>query len=378
MVCRAYKYRFYPSSDQAEQLARTFGCCRFVFNHFLGLRVEKWREEKRSVGYKECASLLAQLKMEYEWLKETSSVCLQQSLRHLEKAYSNFFQKRARFPKFKSKHRKQSAAYMKNAFSYRSGEITLAKQKEPLMIRWSRQFQGEPSSLTVTCDASGRYFISIHVEESLQPLPLKKAEVGLDLGLTHEVKDHRGQAILRPSFFQKGLERLQRLQRRLSRKKRGSKNSQKMRKQVARQHHRIRDRRLDFLHKLSWQLVNENQVIAVEKLAVKEMIQQKGLSRHIADAAWSTLLNFLNYKCQWYGKTLVQVDQYFPSSKLCSDCGFQMKEMPLSKRSWACPSCETQHDRDTNAARNILKEGMRLLGKGVPWGTRDFKPVECV
>ena len=376
-VPRAYKYRFYPTSSQEEQFAKTFGCCRFVFNHFLNLRVQTWQKEKRSLSYTDCSALLPKLKTQYDWLKEVSSVSLQQSLRHLETAYRNFFKKCTRFPKFKSKHQRQSASYMRNAFTYENGEITLAKHKEPLSIRWSRHFQGTPTSLTITRDSCGHYFASILVEETVPKLPLVKSTIGIDLGLIHEIKDHAGHAIARPGFFEKGLVRLKRLQRRLSRKVKGSKNRQKARRQVARQHNRIRRRRIDFLHKTSWELVRENQTIVTEDLAVKKMIQSKRLSRHIADAAWGTLLRFLEYKCQWYGRTLVRVARSFPSSKLCSSCGFKLDQLPLSQRSWSCPCCQNQHDRDTNAARNILQEGLRLLQE-VPWGTRDLKPVECV
>ena len=323
-ACRAYRYRFYPTVEQKRQLAKTLGCCRFVFNYFLQQRIEAWKNRKKHLAYGDCSALLPPLKEKYEWLAEISSVCLQQSLRHLDRAFRSFFEKRTRFPKFKSKHRRQSASYMGNAFTYRNCQITLAKQTVPLDIRWSRRFKETPTSLTVTIDSAGRYFVSIHMEETIQPLPRAKKSVGIDLGLTNVGTDSRGHAIAGPSFLARGMGRLKRLQRRFSRKKRGSKNSQKAKRQVARQHSRIRDRRIDFLHKVSRQLVNENQVIAAESLAVKKMLQAKQLSRSIADAAWSTLLRFLTYKCQWYGRTLVSVDQYFPSSKRCSHCSFEM------------------------------------------------------
>lgn len=379
-VVRAYKYRFYPTTEQVEQLAKTFGCCRFIYNHFLHLRTQSWKEEKRRLSYGECSKRLAELKREKEWVGEVSAVCVQQSLRHLEGAFVNFFQGRTRYPNFKSKQRIQAASYMKNAFTYHDGEITLAKQKQPLNIRWSRRFTGEPTSLTVTLDSAGRYFVSILVEEVVHPLPPQPKAIGLDLGLTHQIVDSTGRKLTRPGFLTIGLRRLRRLQRTLSRKKRGSNNRQKHKQQVARQHAKIRDRRLDFLHKVSRQLVDENQVIAVEDLSVKEMIQNKRLSRHIADAAWSTLLRLLAYKCQWYGRDLVAIDRYFPSSKQCSSCGYRVEEMPLHQRQWTCSHCNSAHDRDGNAAQNILREGLRSLAEksGVPWGTRDFKPVECV
>ena len=379
-ILRAYKYRFYPTVEQKEQLAKTFGCTRFVYNHFLNLRSEAWREEKKRLSNGDCSKLLGELKREHEWLTEVSSVCLQQSLRHLDRAFGNFFQQRANYPQYKSKYRPQSATFMRNAFVYRNGHLSLAKHRQPLSIRWSRRFEGTPSSLVVSRDSTGRYFVSVLVEEAVAPLPFVKTSVGIDLGLSHEVVDSSGHAISRPGFLDNGLQRLKKLQRQLSHKRKGSKNRQKKKQQVARQHARIRDRRLDFLHKISRQLVNENQVIAAEDLDVRGMVKDRRLSRHIADAGWSTLLRFLEYKCRWYGREFVSVGRFFPSSKLCSGCGFKAEEMPLHQRQWVCPDCHSQHDRDHNAARNILKEGLRVLAREsiVPWGTREFKPVECV
>jgi len=225
-IVRAYKYRFYPTEEQAQQLAQTFGCCRFVYNHFLNLRTQFWREEKRRLSYGDCSKLLAELKKSTEWLGQVSAVCVQQSLRHLESAFVNFFQGRAKYPNFKSKQRTQSASYMRNAFTYCSGEITLAKQKQPLSIRWSRRFLGEPTSLTISCDSAGRHFISALVEEVVHPLPPQPKAIGLDLGLTHQIVDSAGRRLVRPGFFQAGASRLRRLQRRLAHKQRGSNNRQ--------------------------------------------------------------------------------------------------------------------------------------------------------
>ncbi len=267
---------------------------------------------------------------------------------------------------------------MENAFVYRNGELTLAKQKEPLPIRWSRRFSGIPRSVTVRRDSCGRYFVSILVEETIDKLPFVRGQIGIDLGLLNQVTDQRGNQLARPNFSKKGQGRQKKLARAVARKCKGSKNRQRAKQKLARHHAKIRDRRIDFLHKLSWQLVNENQVIVAEDLAVQKLMQEKKLSRSIADAGWATLLGFLEYKCRWYGKTYLKVDRFFPSSKLCSSCGFKVDEMPLQIRQWSCPNCSKEHDRDTNAATNILREGLRMLAATVPGGNRDVKPVECV
>ncbi len=363
MIERAYRYRFYPDAEQEELLAKTFGCCRFVFNHFLQERETAWKTEKKGLGYNECAKRLKALKSEYLFLKEVSSVCLQQSLRHLQRAFENFFKKRARYPSYKKKHRLQSSHFMRNAFTYKDGQITLAKCKTPLNIIWSRRFSGEPSSLTITKDTAGRYFISFIVAEEIAKLPFSKGELGIDLGLTVFATDNTGRQISSPRFLEKKQKILKGRQKALSKKVKGSKNRSKAIVKVAKIHAKVRDKRHDFLHKLSTKLVHENQVIAVESLAVKEMQKNRLLSRRIADSGWRTFLRFLSYKCSWYGKNLVEVGRYFPSSKQCSGCHYVVKELPLSVRKWQCPSCHIWHDRETNAGINLIVEGLRLLAQ---------------
>ena len=265
---KAYRYRFYPTEDQKQALAKTFGCCRWIYNHFLGLKSTAWKEENKNLKYGDCASILTTQKSQHAWLKEVSSVPLQQSLRHLDKAFDRFFKGKSQYPSFKKRHYQQSASYMKNAFTYKEGEITLAKQKESLNIRWSRRFCGNPSSLTVTRDSAERYYISITVKEEISSLPFVKKEIGLDLELTNAFKDHEGNTVSSPKFLEKGLKQLRQKQKSLSRKVQGSKNYGKAKKKVARLHARIRDKRHDVFHKLSWQIVNENQVIAIETLSV--------------------------------------------------------------------------------------------------------------
>ena len=380
IVERAYRFRFYSTKEQKEQLIKTFGCCRFIYNHFLDLRTTTWKEEKKSLSYCDCSSQLKDLKKENSWLKEISSVRLQQSLRHLDRAFDRFFKKESKYPKFKKRSYQQRATYMKNAFTFIGGKITLAKHKDPLNIKWTRKFKGEPTSLTITKDPSGKFYISILVKEEVSALPFKRGEIGLDLGLKKVVTDNHGGTVNNPYYLKKKEKLLVIRQKAFSRKKQGSKNSHKARKKVARAHEKVRDQRNDFLHKLSTKLVNENQVIAVETLRVKNMKKNKRLSKSIADTEWSTLIRFLEYKCYWYGKELVKVNPFYPSSKLCSGCGYKLETLDLATREWECPQCQLLHDRDKNAARNILREGLRqrIKQEAVPWGSRDLKPVEFV
>ena len=254
---------------------------------------------------------------------------------------------------------------MKNAFTFRNGEITLAKCSTPLNIRWSRRFQGEPISITITMDRQGRYYISILVEEMIKPLPVIAKTVGIDLGLTNAVTTSDGRKTNPTLFLKSQLKKLKRGQQDLSRKKKGSANRAKARRALGKISGKIKDRRMDALHKLSKQLVSENQVICAEDLAVKKMMKNKHLARSISDAGWGTLLQFVKYKSEWYGRQFVQIDRYFPSSKQCSHCKGINEALTLSDRIWECPHCNVPHDRDITAAINIKEEGLRQIN----WGT---------
>jgi len=308
-----------------------------VYNKFLELRRDAWKEGKKSLAYKESSALLTTFKEQFPWLKEPSSVCLQQALRHLDKAFRNFFTKLTKYPSFKKKNQSQSSSYMKTAFTYKKGEIQLAKHKEPLKIRWSRSFLGEPTSLTITRESAGRYYISIHVKEEVNALPFKKGEIGIDLGITNLITDDKGNTVDNLRCLKKCSKKLIIKQKALSRKKLGSKNREKAKTKMARLHARIRDKRHDFYHKLSRAITSENQVIVVEDLKVKNMSKNRRLARSIADVSWSTLVRFLEYKCEWYGKKLIKIDSFFPSSKLCSHCNHHFERLELSMRRWECP-----------------------------------------
>lgn len=370
-IKRAYKYRIYPTDEQALTLARTFGCCRFVFNWGLAKKSEAYKQDQTRLYYKHLSEGLTLLKKEeaYSWLSEISSVPLQQALRHLDKAFVNFFEKRGKYPTFKKKHARQSATYTNNAFTWRNGKITLAKMKEPLPIVWSRPLPDDavPSSVTVSRDASGRYFISMLVEEDIAPLPSTDAAIGADLGIKSFVALSSGEVVGNPRYFRQDEKKLAKAQRRHAKKKKGSKNRNKVRLKVARIHARIADRRRDFLHQLSTRLIRENQVICVESLAVKNMVKNRSLSKAISDVGWSEFVSQLSYKADWYGRTLIKIDRFFPSSKRCSDCGHVLDSLPLDVRAWTCEHCGVSHDRDINASKNVLAEGLSVAacGEGV-------------
>src|SRR6202165_3399353 len=363
---RAYQYRFYPTPEQAQILARTFGCARYVYNWALRLRTDAYYKEQQRIGYHETSAQLTLLKKQTPWLNEVSSVPLQQALSHLDRAFRNFFEGRAQYPKFQKKQGTQSASYISSAFKWDGKELTLAKMDAPLDIHWSRPLPkgAKPSSVTVSKDTAGRYFVSILVEEDIKPLPVVNKQVGLDLGLKSMVILSTGETVGNPKFFNKEEKKLARAQRRLAKKKKGSQNRNKARLKVARIHARIRDRRRDYQQKLSTKLIRENQVVCVESLQVKNMVKNHCLAKAISEVGWSEFIRQLEYKAQWYGRTLVKIDQFYPSSKRCFDCGHILDSLPLDVRSWTCPECGVVHDRDINAAKNVLAAGLAVAACG--------------
>ncbi|PZG20483.1 transposase [Spongiactinospora gelatinilytica] len=361
-VKRAYKYRFHPTPEQAEELARTFGCVRLVYNKALEERTRAYALEGRRVSYVESSAMLTAWKRggEYDFLFEVSSVPLQQALRHLQAGFANFFAKRARYPTFKSRKKSRaSAEYTRSAFRFRDGTLTLAKMDRPLAIVWSRPLPegAEPSTVTVSTDAAGRWFVSIVVEEKIPPLPPVEARVGVDAGVTAPATLSSGEKIRNPRHERRDRRKLAKAQRAHARKEKGSSNRARARLKVARVYARIADRRRDHLHKVTTRLVRENQVIAVEDLTVRTMVKNHSLARAVSGAAWRELRGMLEYKAGWYGRELVAVDRWFPSSRLCSACGTLKEKLPLSVREWEC-ACGAVHDRDVNAAKNILAAGL--------------------
>ena len=404
-IKRAYRYRFYPTEGQAKELARTFGSARFVYNHFLRLRTDAWFNEQKRLGYNDTSSLLTQLKRdpEFAWLSEVSSVPIQQSLRHLQTAFGNFFARRAKHPTFHSRRGPQSITYVATGFSFDGGnKLTLAKMNEPLNIRWSRTIpkKAKATSVTVSKDSAGRYFISVLCDDEVAELEPSGNQIGIDMGLNHFLITSDGEKVAAPNLYRKHEKKLARLQRRQARKMETakqaagipkgkaipkgvripkSKNWLKDQQRINRVHAKIADARRDFQHKLSTRLIRENQTISVETLAVKNMSrsakgttekpgkkvkQKSGLNKSILDASWSEFIRQLEYKAAWYGREIIGIDRWYPSSKRCSACGFVLKDLPLKTRSWSCPECGAHHDRDINAARNILAAGLAVSALG--------------
>jgi len=364
-VRTAYRCRAYPDAAQQQVLARTFGCVRVVWNRTLAERRRRWRQEHRGTTYAQTDAALTVLKKDPElaWLNEVSSVPLQQALRHQHGAFRAFFGRRARYPRFKSRHGRQCAHYTRSAFSMRDGQLRLAKTPGPLAFVWSWPEAGlgvlDPTMVIVSKEPDGRWYVTFAVDAG-EPEPLRAAgrSAGVDLGITSFVVISDGERIANPRHLQRRARNLARYQRRLARCQRGSANRAKARAKVARAHRKVRDARRDFLHRTTTGLVRGNDLIAIEDLAVQNMVRNRRLARAISDCGWGEFRRQLEYKCQRAGRRLIVIDRWYPSSKKCSACGFLLAELSLSTRTWRCPSCRTRHDRDLNAAKNILAAGL--------------------
>lgn len=364
MTQRAFKYRFYPTPEQESLLRRTIGCTRLVYNRALSARTEAWYGEQKRIGYVESSAMLTTWKKQedLQFLNEVSCVPLQQGLRHLQTAFSNFFAGRAQYPTFKKKRNGGSAEFTKSAFKFKDGQVFLAKSSEPLPIHWSRTLPSgaEPSTVTVKLSPAGRWTVSLLVDTEIEPLPKHSNGIGVDLGVTSLVALSTGEKVANPKGFNAKRRKLKKAQKTLSRKQKGSNNRHKARLKVAKVHQEISDARKDFLHKLTTRLVRENQTIAVEDLAVKNMMKNRKLAKSFFDASWGELVRQLEYKCDWYGRNFVKIDRWLPSSKRCAGCGHIVEKLPLNIREWNCPKCKTCHDRDVNAAKNILAAGLAV------------------
>jgi putative transposase len=364
-MVRGFQYRFYPTPEQKISLARTFGCARYVYNWALNLRSEAWRKRQERVNYGQTSAALTELKRQPEvaWLNEVSCVPVQQSLRHLQTAFVNFWQNGAAYPNFKKRDNRQSAEFTRSGFQWERGQLTLAKIGR-LNVRWSRRFSCEPSTIHVSRTPSGHYHVSFRVDEPLQAMPEAVGQIGIDLGLTAFAAFSHGNKHQAPRPLRRKMAQLKRAQKALSRKRKGSSNRSKARLRVAKVHQKISDIRRDDLHQLTTRLVRENQTIAIEDLNVRGMMANHCLAGAIGDSGWGEFARQLEYKCEWHGRTFVRIDRWYPSSKTCSACGVVVDLLPLDVRFWSCPACGVAHDRDVNAARNVLAAGLAVIACG--------------
>jgi putative transposase len=368
----AYKCRAYPDPDQAHLLNRTFGCVRVAWNQTLAWRQQRYQDGKTGTTYAQASAYLTALKAteELAWLNEVSCVPLQQAIRHQQAAYAAFFAQRARYPRFKTRQSRQCAEYTRSGFRWRDGALYLAKMGTPLAFTWS--WPGidlasvDPSTVTVSRDPCGRWYVSLAVEvPAPDPLPATDQAIGIDLGVKDFAVTSDEQRIPNPRHLERRARNLARYQRRMARCQPGSANRGKAKAKAARAHRKVRAARTDFLHKTSTSLVRDHDLICLEDLAVKNMVRNHKVAKAISDCGWGTFRDMLEYKAARYGRRVIVIDRWFPSSKMCSACGHVLAKLSLAVRHWTCPSCGTRHDRDINAAKNILAAGL-AVARGDP------------
>jgi putative transposase len=367
VINKTYRFRIFPTAKQEQNLARHFGHSRFVYNYFLNQRKEQYQSDKKSDNYYKQAANLTKLKKEEgtEWLKEVNSQTLQFALKSLDSAYTNFFRGNAMFPRFKSRRNKNSFTVPQFG-RIDDGKLNIPKFKEGIKIKMHRELKGKIGKMSITRTPTGKYFVSIFTEQEIEQLPKTDKALGIDLGLKDFVITSDNKKFKNNRYTKQYARELKKAQQHLSRKQKGSNGFEKQKLKVAKIHEKIANSRLDTLHKVSYKLVRDNQLIAIEDLNVKGMIKNRKLSKHIADASWGNFVNLLQYKADWYGREVVKINRWYPSSKTCNECGWIYQDLNLSIREWTCNNGHVL-DRDENAAKNILKEGLKIhrLGRSI-------------
>lgn len=366
VINKTYKFRIYPNKEQEILLSKHFGCSRFVYNYFLNERKEQYQKNNKSDNYYKQSKSLTELKKldDFNWLKEVNSQSIQFALRSLDTAYDRFFRKLSQFPKFKLKKHKNTFTIPQFG-RLENNRIYIPKFKEGIKVKLDkRKVKGKIGKMCISKTPTGKYYVSIFTEQSIEQLPKTNKQCGIDLGLKDFVITSEGIKFKNNRYTNKYSRELKKAQQHLSRKEKGSKGFEKQKLKVAKIHEKISNCRLDTLHKVSKELVEFYDLISIEDLNVKDMIKNHKLSKHISDASWGNFVRILEYKCEWYGKDLVKINKFYPSSKTCNLCGWINQELKLSDRKWTC-KCGEIHDRDINASKNILKEGLKIYGEGL-------------
>jgi putative transposase len=367
IIHKSYKFRIEPTSEQIVLLSKHFGACRFVFNRFLHERKEKYLNEKTSLNYYDNARTLTDLKKEedFDWLKEINSQSLQSAIRNLDSAYKNFFNKQNKFPRFKSKYDKQSFKIPQNAL-INERKLVIPKFKEGIKINLHREIEGEILFATITKSTTGKYYVSITCEVNHKPFDKTGSKVGIDTGIKDLAILSDGKTYENIKVLKSKLKKLKYQQRQLSKKQKGSNSRQKQKIKLSLTHEKITNIRKDYLHKISTEIVKNQDIISVEDLSVKNMMKNHKLAQSLSDVSLGMFYTMLEYKSKWNDKSFVKIDRFFPSSKTCSNCGWIYQDLNLSIREWTCSSCTEHHDRDLNASKNILKQGINILsGYGI-------------
>jgi putative transposase len=382
IVQKSIKVRIYPREPDKELLAKHFGVRRFIYNKFLEIRQKEYQENGKTLNFYDCCALVTQMKKDpsFAWLREVNSQSIIATLKDLDNAYKRFFKKKAKFPKFKTKRDVKQSFKVPQSFiiDWEARTLKIPKFKKPFKFKGS--YTGVPikiNSVTISRNATGKYFASIQGEFEIEQKKSTGEIIGVDLGVKSLLVDSNGKEIENGRFLKKQLRRLKYLNRQLSKKKKESKTRSKSRVRLATQHEKVTNQRNNYLHRISSRLINENQVIVLEDLAVKNMIKNRRLAQAISDVSWGSLVLMLKYKAAWHNRQIILIDRWFPSSKTCSCCGHVLEELNLDARKWTCPACNEHHDRDVNAAKNILQQGLKVLsGSGAESDIKQ-KPEEA-